>query len=231
LHQHGLRIALTMGAVSALLQPLSGDFSAKSVARRQPAKLAAMEALYETQRGAPLLLGGLPDDATQRVRYGIEIPYALSVLAHGDPHAEVIGLDRIPEDERPPTLICHLAFQLMVGAGTAMAIVALLFGFLRWRRPQALHAPGFLRLVTWMTPVGFVAVEAGWTVTEVGRQPWIVYGVMRTRDAVSPMPGLIVPLIGTLCVYALLSVVTGLVMLRLVRATEVRPTTGVASHG
>lgn len=231
LHQHALRIALTMGAVAALLQPLSGDVSAKSVARRQPAKLAAMEALYKTQKPAPLLIGGIPDDASERVRFGLEIPYALSILAHGDPHAEVIGLDRIPRDERPPTLICHIAFQIMVAAGTLMALVALLFGWLRWKRPDAIYAPRFLRLIVWMTPLGFIAVEAGWTVTEVGRQPWIIYGVMRTKDALSPMPGLIVPLLGTVFVYALLTIVVSLVMRRLVLAQEHGDRGHGAKHG
>jgi len=231
LHQHALRIALTMGAVAALLQPLSGDVSAKSVARRQPAKLAAMEALYKTQKPAPLLIGGIPDDANERVRFGLEIPYALSILAHGDPNAEVIGLDRIPRDERPPVLICHVAFQIMVAAGMLMALVALLFGWLRWRRPDAIYGPRFLRLIVWMTPLGFIAVEAGWTVTEVGRQPWIIYGVMRTKDALSPMPGLIVPLLGTVFVYALLTIVVTLVMKRLVLAQERGDQGHGAKHG
>jgi cytochrome d ubiquinol oxidase subunit I len=219
-HQRALGIALAFGAVTALLQPLSGDLSAKDVARRQPAKLAAMEAHYHTERGAPLLLGGLPDDATQSVRYGVEIPYALSVLAHGDPDAEVIGLDAFAPEDRPPTRVVHLAFQVMVGAGSALALLALVFLFLRWRRPSALLAPWFLRCVVASTPLGFLAVEAGWTVTEVGRQPWIIYGVMRTRDAVSPMPGLIWPLLGSVFVYAVLCLVVVFVLGRLIRRAE-----------
>jgi cytochrome d ubiquinol oxidase subunit I len=116
LHLTGLRMALTMGAVAALLQPISGDASAKDVAERQPAKLAAFEALYKTQRDAPLLIGGMPDDESQSVRAGLELPYALSFLAHGDPHAEVMGLDRVPRELWPPTRVCHVAFQIMVGA-------------------------------------------------------------------------------------------------------------------
>jgi len=219
-HRHGLRIALTFGAVCALLQPLSGDFSAKDVARRQPAKLAAMEAHYHTERDASLVLGGIPDDQTQQVRYALKIPYALSLLAHGDPHAEVTGLDRIPLDERPPTLVCHLAFQLMVGSGTWLALLGCLFLYLRWRRPAALDARSFLRVVALSMPLGFLAVEAGWVVTEVGRQPWIIYGVMKTRDAVSPMPGLVYPLVGSLLVYAILIVVVWLLMVRMVRKIE-----------
>ena len=220
LHERALRIALTVGAIAALLQPLSGDLSAKDVARRQPAKLAAMEALYRTQRGAPLVLGGLPNDAEQRVDYAIEIPYGLSVLAHGDPHAEVIGLDRIPVDERPPTRVVHVAFQLMVGAGMLLAALSVCYLWLRFRRRAIASLRWFLWLVALSTPLGFLAVEAGWTVTEVGRQPWIIYGVMRTSEAVTPMPGLVWPLLSTVVVYAILTVVLVVVMVRLVRSVE-----------
>jgi cytochrome d ubiquinol oxidase subunit I len=233
LHSAGLRIALTMGAVAALLQPISGDRSAKDVAVRQPAKLAAMEALYETQRDAPLLLGGMPDDETRRVRGAIEIPYALSFLAHGDLHAEVIGLDRIPRDLWPPTRVCHIAFQIMVGAGSALALLGVCFLALRWRRPGWIESKLFLRCVALATPLGFIAVEAGWTVTEVGRQPWIIYGVMRTREAVSPMPGLIYPLTMFVLVYAMLSAVCWAVMTRLIRVLENPKSTASegAAHG
>ncbi|HEX4355428.1 MAG TPA: cytochrome ubiquinol oxidase subunit I, partial [Polyangiales bacterium] len=138
-HRAGLRIALTVGAIAALAQPLSGDRSAKDVARRQPAKLAAFEALYHTQRGAPLAIGGIPDDDARELHGAIEIPYALSFLAHGDLHAEVIGLDRIPRELWPPTRICHFAFQIMVGAGSLLAGLGLLFFALRRRWPDQLE--------------------------------------------------------------------------------------------
>ncbi len=229
-HRHGLRMALAMGAVAALLQPLSGDLSAKDVAERQPAKFAAMEALYETESAAPLLLGGIPDDVTQRVNHAIEIPYALSYLAHGDPHAEVAGLDQIPRDEWPPVLITHVAFQIMVGCGMLLAALALLYGWLRWKRPELLTARWFLRLIVACTPLGFVAVEAGWTVTEVGRQPWIIYKIMRTADAVSPMPGLQWSLLAVIIVYGVLTVVLTAVMARLILSLErahLTPTAGL----
>ena len=220
LHARGLRIALVMGGVAALLQPLSGDHSAKDVARRQPAKLAAMEAHYHTMRAAPLAIGGIPDDASQELRYAVEIPYALSVLAFGDPHAEVTGLDRIPPDERPPTLVCHIAFQVMVGAGTLLFAVALLFFWTQRYRPHWLDHPRFLWLLAALTPVGFLAVEAGWTVTEVGRQPWIIYGVMRTKDALTPMPGLWMSFAGTCAIYALLGTLAAAVLWRLITSLE-----------
>jgi cytochrome d ubiquinol oxidase subunit I len=220
LHARGLRIALVMGSVAALLQPLSGDHSAKDVAVRQPAKLAAMEALYKTQREAPLAIGGIPDDQAEQLRYAIEIPYALSVLAFADPHAEVTGLDRIPEDQRPPTVVCHFAFQIMVSVGTLLAGVALLFFAAQRFRPAWLAHRRFLWLLVACTPLGFLAVEAGWTCTEVGRQPWIIYGVMRTKDALSPMPGLWVSLLGTCVLYALLGTVAAAVLWRLITALE-----------
>lgn len=220
LHRRALPIALTFGAVAALLQPLSGDLSAKDVARRQPAKLAAMEGHYHTERGAALVLGGIPDDEAQRVRYGLELPYVLSVLAHGDPRAEVIGLDRIPPDERPPTLVTHLAFQVMVVAGLILAALGAVFLWRRWRRRDRLLPRWLLRALALATPLGFVAVEAGWTVTEVGRQPYILYGVLRTEDALTPMPGLTFTLAATALVYLALSLVVIGVMTRLMRQLE-----------
>lgn len=229
-HRRALRIALTLGSVCALLQPLSGDLSAKDVTQRQPAKLAAMEAHYHTRRSAPLTIGGWPDDETRSVRGAIEIPYLLSILAHGDPQAEVIGLDRIPRDEWPPVLICHLAFQIMVGIGTFLALLGIGFLWLRWRRPALLDHPRFLRLIALSTPLGFIAVEAGWVVTEVGRQPWIIYGIMRTKDALTPMPGLVWPFMFMLFVYTVLSAVLVWIMVHLVRAIERSQATEV-QHG
>jgi cytochrome bd ubiquinol oxidase subunit I len=216
-HRRALVIALSMGAVASLLQPLSGDHSAKSVAQRQPAKLAAMEALYETQRGAPLLIGGFPFDDERRVRFGLELPKALSFLAHGDLDAEVLGLDRVPRGDWPNTRVCHVAFQIMVAAGTAMAALSAVFAWLGFRRREALFSRAFLRAVVAAAPLGFIAVEAGWTVTEVGRQPWIIQGIMRTRDAVTPMPGLVVPLLITVGVYLVLGVVVVAVLRRITR--------------
>ena len=228
LHRIAMRIALAMGAVAALLQPLSGDVSAKHVAKHQPVKLAAMEAHYHTERGASFVVGGLPDDAARRVRYAIEIPYLLSFLAFGDPHAEVMGLDRVPREDWPPTVICHWAFQIMIGIGSALAALGGCFlAIWRWR-PKLLEDPRILKLIAACTPLGFLAVEAGWTVTEVGRQPWIIYGVLRTRDAVTPMPGLIWPLLTMLAVYLILSALIAWIMTHLIRAAEA---TEDAAHG
>ncbi len=189
-HKTALRIALSFGAVAAFLQPISGDFSAKDVAKRQPAKLAALEALYKTSLPADLIIGGLPNEKEERVDYAIHIPAALSFLAHGNFEAEVTGLDAFKKEDRPPVLITHLAFQIMVGCGFLLAFAGFLFIVFSIFKKEFLQRKAWLVFIALLTPLGFLAVEAGWTVTEVGRQPWIIYGVMRTRDAVSPMPGL-----------------------------------------
>jgi cytochrome d ubiquinol oxidase subunit I len=217
-HREAVRIALAVGSVAALLQPLSGDRLAKGTARRQPAKLAAMEAHFRTERGAPLILGGLPDEEGKRVRYALPLPGMLSFLAFGDFRAEVKGLEDIPRDEWPPVLPVHAAFQAMVGAGTAMAGIAALFLGLSFRRSPWLDHRRFLALLALGTPLGFVALEAGWTVTEVGRQPWILYGFLRTRDAVTPMPGLVYPFLAFTAVYLFLAAVVAWLLLRHIRA-------------
>lgn len=189
-HYKAFKIAASFAAVAALLQPLSGDISAKDVAKRQPAKLAAMEAHFETRKSAPLIVGGVPDEKNKKVNYAVELPGFLSFLAHGDFSAEVKGLDQIPEDEHPPVAITHYAFQVMVGLGVIMMFISLLYFIAVFKKKSWLAQRWLLRLFVLATPLGYIAVEAGWTVTEVGRQPWIIYGIMRTKDAVTPMPGI-----------------------------------------
>jgi cytochrome bd ubiquinol oxidase subunit I len=206
-HRRALGIALGMAAVAALLQPLSGDFSARQVAEHQPVKLAAMEGQFRTERGAPLRIGGWPDEDAETTRYALEIPYGLSLLAFHDPQAVVQGLDAVARADRPPVHVIHVGFQVMVGCGSALMAVALLGGLLAWRRRGLPDQRWFLRLLVACGPLGFIALEAGWTVTEVGRQPWIVRGVLRTAEAVTPMPGLVVPLVTFTVVYLFLSFV------------------------
>src|SRR5207249_4402464 len=168
-HQRALGIALLVGGIPAILQPLSGDLLTREVARDQPAKLAAFEAVFRTQQGAPLTLGGIADSQSESMRYAIEIPKGLSLLLHGDPQAPVTGLDAFPRDQRPPVGILHAAFQFMVAAGFAMMAVAL-WGAWRWWRDRSLaDATWLLRAIVLSSPLGFLAVEAGWVVTEVGR--------------------------------------------------------------
>lgn len=213
-HRKALRIALAIGAIAAILQPISGDYSAKDVAERQPAKLAAMEGHFETSQPADLIIGGIPDEETKEVYYALKIPNMLSFLAHGTFDAEVIGLDQFPEEEWPPVLITHIAFQIMVACGIFMMLVGLVYLFLLWRRNHLLLPRWFLWLVAICTPLGFIAVEAGWTVTEVGRQPWIIYGIMKTEEAVSSMPGLQYPFFIFTAVYLLLACIVTWLMYR-----------------
>lgn len=189
-HTKSFTIAAVFGCAAALVQPLSGDISAKDVAIRQPAKLAAMEAHFHTEKSASLIVGGIPNEAKKQVDFAIKLPGFLSFLAHGDFTAEVTGLDRIPEENHPPVAVTHYAFQIMVGMGMAMMLVSVLYFVALWKKRKWLQEPWLLKLFAIATPLGFIAVEAGWTVTEVGRQPWIIYGVMRTADAVTPMPGI-----------------------------------------
>jgi cytochrome d ubiquinol oxidase subunit I len=226
-HRHALALSLMLGAPAAILQPISGDLSARNVARYQPAKLAALEAHFETQRGAPLHIGGWPDEDRAETRWAIRIPKGLSLLAFHDPNAEVQGLDATPRENWPPVAIVHVAFQLMVALGTVMALVSLwaLWRWLRTRSGEALADDrNLLRALALVTPMGFLAIEAGWTVTEVGRQPWIVYGVLRTADAVTPMPGLIVPFLVFTLLYVLLGgVVVYMLRQQIVRAPKQEP--------
>jgi cytochrome bd ubiquinol oxidase subunit I len=211
-HRRAFAIALAVGGATAVLMPLSGDILAKATARNQPAKLAAFEGQFKTERGAPLRIGGIPDSEAGTMRYAIEIPYGLSILAFGDPQAVVKGLDAFPRDEWPPVTIVHIAFQIMVAAGLAMIGVVIWRVYLAWRRVEP--SRWFLRAVAAASPLGFIAIEAGWVVTEVGRQPWIIYGVMRTAAAVTPMPGLVIPFITFTLLYIFLAVIVVWLMWR-----------------
>ena len=218
-HRKALSVALPLACATALLQPLVGDLSAKNVAHQQPVKLAAMEGLFETQRGASLSVGGLPDVETGTTPYALEIPKALSILAFADPDAEVKGLNEFPRDEWPPVAKVHVAFQFMVGTGSLMALLAGVTLFLRWRRKAWPED----RRVLWgwllCGPLGVVAMEAGWLVTEWGRQPWIVRGLMRTADAVTPVPNLAVPFWTFSLVYLFLGMMVTFLLVRQVAGT------------
>ena len=212
-HMRALRLSLVVGGLFALLQPISGDFSATQVARQQPLKLAAMEGQWETEVGAPLRIGGWPDAATETTRWAIEIPHGLSFLAFHDLDAKVVGLRSVPPAGRPPAWPVHIAFQIMVAAGSALAGVALLGLWLRLRRRDPAQVRWYLWLVLLSGPLGLLAVEAGWTVTEVGRQPWTVVGLLRTADAVTPMPHLALPLLLFSLLYLALSAIVARLLL------------------
>ncbi|MFD2562666.1 cytochrome ubiquinol oxidase subunit I [Aquimarina rubra] len=216
LHTKAFKIALTFGAVAAILQPVSGDISAKDIAERQPVKLAAMEAHYNTENGAPLYIGGIVDAETQEVKYKIAIPGMLSFLAFGDFDAEVKGLNDFPEDERPNVPIVHYAFQTMVGIGGVLMLAGLLY-FISLRKKKWFKSNKYWLLFVFLAPLGFIALEAGWIVTEVGRQPWIIHKIMRTKDAVTPMPGIVFSFYTYIVVYLTLSVAVTWLMIRQIK--------------
>lgn len=189
-HTTAFRISVGFAVTAAILQPLSGDLSAKFIAKNQPVKLAAMEALFKTEKSAPLVIGGIPDVKKGEVNYALKVPGALSFMAHGDFNATVEGLDHTPVSDQPPVAITHYAFQIMVALGMAMLGLSVLYLFAKLFRRSWFSTRWFLMLFVAAIPLGFIAVEAGWTVTEVGRQPWIIKGIMRTADAVTPMPGI-----------------------------------------
>ncbi|RMF16924.1 MAG: cytochrome ubiquinol oxidase subunit I [Candidatus Dadabacteria bacterium] len=219
LHRLALRIALPVAAIAAVLQPLSGDYSAKVVARQQPVKFAAMEAHFETRAEAPLHLGGWPDVDAQVVRGAIEVPGMLSVLAFGDPSAVVVGLADVPRALWPPVAVVHIAFQIMVALGLWMALLYLLAAR-RLRRGRLERERPWLLALACSGPAGIVAVQAGWIVTEVGRQPWIIYDIMNVADAVTPQRGLWWAFLVAALLYAALSAVVILALRRHIAAVE-----------
>jgi cytochrome bd ubiquinol oxidase subunit I len=201
-HRVGLVVALTVAALATPAQLLVGDWAARTVAERQPVKLAAFEGLQETTKGAPFSLPG-----------GIEIPDLLSLLAFHDPNATVVGLDSVPPDDRPPTEIVKLSFRLMVFIGTALAALGAWFLWVWWRRGRLPRSPWFHRALVVSGPLALVALISGWVTTEVGRQPWVVYEVMRTESAVTGASGVPVGFAALGLVYLGLAVVA-FVMLR-----------------
>jgi cytochrome d ubiquinol oxidase subunit I len=219
-HRTAFRIALAVGAIAALLQPLQGDRLAKQTAKLQPAKLAAMESLFQTAQPAPLLIGGIPSAETQTIRFGFHVPNLLSFLAHGNFDAEVQGLDRTARENWPPVVVTHLAFQVMIAIGTFLAILGGFSLYGLWRKIAMLTGRRMLWMIALSGPLGFIALEAGWTVTETGRQPWIIYGVMKTADAVTPMPGLVYPMMLFTGVYLFLSFVVTWLMVRQFRNVD-----------
>ncbi|SRR5579883_3445766 len=220
-------IALVLAAPAALAQPVLGDLLGKRLYEAQPTKLAAMEAQFHTERGAPLRIGGIPNPATSTTTGAIEIPGGLSYLAAGNPNARVLGLDAFPRTDWPPVVVVHLAFQIMVGLGFWMVGVALWFwshwAWSRRRGSSWTDRRWLLRTLVISSPFGFLALESGWVVTEVGRQPWIIYGVMRTRDAATPVAGVDLTLAGFIVLYVGLLVALVFLLRRLAHG-ESEPT-------
>ena len=198
------RIALVFGLVSSFVVVIIGDMNGVHVAEKQPTKLAAMESLWETTTRAPVYLFALPDEENEKNKIEIgAIPGLLSFLVFHDIDAEVRGLKAFPREERPPVLITSFAFKGMVGLGFYFVLMTIVGWF---KRNRLVESPGYLKVVLWSIPLPYIAIEMGWVVAEVGRQPWIVYGLMKTSDAVSPVASsqVLISLIAFIGVYGLL---------------------------
>jgi cytochrome d ubiquinol oxidase subunit I len=209
-----MNLAMSMAAVAIVGQIIAGDFAARRVADLQPEKFAAMEGQYETEEGAPLRIGGIPGDG--RTKFAIEIPKLLSYLGYRDFDATVVGLNAVPEDERPNELLTHLSFQVMVGLGFALLGIAAWYWSVAWRKRKAAYAPGrwLLRVLVASGFMGFAATQAGWFVTEFGRQPWVVRGFLRTSEGVTDREGIDVFFILFTLLYIAISVALVVALLR-----------------
>ena len=211
-----LTIPLTVAALAAPVQLLVGDWAARGVARAHPTKLAALEGLGHTERGAPVHVLGWYRDG--EVKFGIAIPKGLSLLAFHDPNAEVQGLDAVAPADRPPVNVVRVGFQLMVGIGTGLAALSVWYLFVRIRRKRIPSGSWFYRLLVLAGPASVVALIGGWVTTEVGRQPWVVYHVMRTTEAVTAASGIPVGYATLAAFYVCLIAAVGWILRRLARA-------------
>jgi cytochrome d ubiquinol oxidase subunit I len=182
------KVAATFAVIFALAEIVIGDFHGKQMMKAQPAKAAAAEAVWDTTKGAPLYLFSIPDETNERNSVEIlGIPKLLSWVATGDFDGTYKGLKEWPKEERPPVALTFWSFRLMVALGLFLALISVI----AWLKRDKLEAnPGLLRLLVWCIPIPYVALQLGWTVTEMGRQPWIVYGMMKTTDAASPLAGI-----------------------------------------
>jgi cytochrome d ubiquinol oxidase subunit I len=210
-----LVIPLSLAVVASIVQAPVGDWNGRVVAENQPIKLAAFEGVGHTERGAEEHILGYYEHG--EVKYGIPIPDMLSLLAYHDPNAEVRGLDTVPAADRPPVNVVRFAFQTMVGIGTLLFVLALVVVYVRVRRRRLPDSPWFYRALVLAGPLSLVALVSGWVTTEVGRQPWVVYHVMRTSQAVTGASGIPVGYATLATVYLALAIGVGWVLVRLSR--------------
>lgn len=204
-HRRALGLALPLACATGLLLPISGDLSVRHLAERQPWKFAAMEAHYHSRARAPLHIGGIPDDEAQALRYGLEIPGGLSWLIGVEREHVVAGLDRVPREEWPPVARTHLAFQAMVACGSALALLSLATLLLRWRLRRYPEQRWYLKLLVASAPLALIAMEAGWMLTESGRQPFVVRGLQLTAAAATQVPHLGARLLAFSAIYVFLA--------------------------
>ena len=207
LFEKSFRLALVFGLIASIFTIINGDWHAVHVAETQPAKLAAMESHWETSTQAPIILFAIPDEENEKNSIEIgHLPGALSFLSHHDFNAEVTGLKDIPRDERPPVLLTFISFRAMVGLGTLFIFLMIIGWF---KRKKLVESPLYLKAMLLAIPLPYIAIELGWMLAEVGRQPWIVYGLMKTSDAASPIATsqVALSLIAFVLVYSLLGIV------------------------
>ena len=212
-HRTGLIVALSFAGLAMPIQGIVGDWAGRTVAETQPVKLAAFEGVPRTDEGVPFTIGGLYEDG--EVKYGIEVPKLLSLLAAHDPDGRVEGLEIVPDDDRPPVNIVRFAFQTMAGIGTLLGLLGAVFLLTWWLRHRLPRTPWFYRAVIVAGPLSVVALISGWVATEVGRQPWIVYESMRTRQAVTARDDLEVGYAALIVVYVSLAVAVAWLLRRL----------------
>ena len=217
-HKKALFLTMKVGLVFSIATAIIGDFSGKYLAEYQPEKLAAAEWHFETEESAPLILYGILDDG--EVKYAIEIPFALSILAHFNPTAEVIGLDQFPEDETPPLYI-HYLFDIMVTIGMSMVALSGLYWLGKILKWSFVNSRWYRWLIVLGGPASILAIEAGWWLAEVGRQPWILRGIMRVEDAATTSPHVDIMLILFAGLYLVLGVGSIVVLSRMFRKNPV----------
>jgi cytochrome bd ubiquinol oxidase subunit I len=218
-----LAVPLTIAALATPVQLIVGDWIARRATDDQPTKLAAMEGLGRTTKGADLHVLGWYHDG--EVNYGIPIPKGLSLVAKHDPDATIRGLDAVAPRDRPPVNVVRVAFQTMVGIGTLVTLIAVVHLATWFRRRRLVESRWFARAVVAAGPLSVVALICGWVTTEVGRQPWVVYGVMRTSQAVTGAGGIPVGYATLVIVYITLACAVAWILLRLAR----RPLEGAAA--
>jgi cytochrome d ubiquinol oxidase subunit I len=180
-----VRMSLAFLGIMVPTQILVGDLHGLNTLEHQPTKVAAMEGLWETGRGVSASLFAIPDQEAERNHFEIAIPKLASIYLTHDINGEVKGLKEWPKEDRPPVAVVYFAFRIMVGIGMLM-LLTVYTGLFLWKKGSLFNSRRYLRLCTLVAPIGFIAVLAGWTTTEVGRQPWVIYGLMRTSQAVTP---------------------------------------------
>lgn len=221
--RRGLKLAMAMALIAIPLQIISGDLNARFISDVQPTKFAAMEGVFQTASGVPIQIGGFANSQTGQVYYAIEIPKGLSILADNNPNATITGLDQFPREDWPNVELVHFSFDAMVGSGFFILFIGLIFWFLNWRKKRIPENKWMLWGILLAGPLAFIAIETGWMVTELGRQPWTIVGYLRTKDAVTPAPFLNVSFFVFSLIYVLLAVALIWLLLRVAKQPLPRP--------